>query len=213
MDGNRIQALIYRGYGVSAAKVGLPYAQYRPSGATAAIVTSNLIQTLQAAFSTDRYKFAREDGYGTPEHQALVDGSQLAVGDYLVGAETYFIAALDPLVPILAVQCNAVLDVRRPAFSRSLGRVRGNDGDMVATETVLLSAWPASCIQGTKGEKSDTGIPGDTRMPWWAIILPPTPAPIETDDILTDANGHRFQVSSAELTSKGWRITAQLAQA
>lgn len=215
MDGTRIQALVNRGYSLSAQRVGLPHQQFRPSGPGNPLAAANLIQTLPAAFSVDDYKFRRPSDYGKPEREALVDGSQLLVGDYLVGPSgTYFVAGLDALVPIVAVECSRTLTVTRPTFTRTLGRVRGIDGDTVATEAVLMSSWPASVVQGTKGEKSDSGVPDASRLPWWQILMPAiADVAFETDDILTDEVGHRYQVSSAELSSKGWRITAQLSEA
>ncbi|MGI4793136.1 MAG: hypothetical protein ACRYG8_03440 [Janthinobacterium lividum] len=207
MDGSRIQSLVYRGYALSAARVGLPYQHYQPSGPSNPLAPANLLGMLPAAFSVDRYKFQREDGYGTPEHQALVDGSQIVVGDYLVGPSgTYFIGALNPLVPILAIECNGVLSFTRPGVATpGFGAVGYGQAD---PGTALLTAWPASLLQGTKGEKADDGLPRDSRQPWYAALLPAVGgAEIRTDDEAVDARGHRYTVSSAELTDKGWRLS------
>lgn len=212
MDGTRIQALVNRGYSLSAQRVGLLHSHYRPFGPGNPIAPSNLIGSLPAAFSVDRYKFGREDGYGTPEHQALVDGSALVVGDYLVGPSgTYFVAALDALVPILAIECNAVLSVRHPAPPTNTGLV-AYGGDVAVAEVEVMTGWPASLLEGTKGEKPDSGLPGDARAAWYQVLMPACAGvAILPYDILIDASGHRYKVSSAERTDKGWRMTAMYA--
>ena len=207
MDGSRIQALVNRGYALSAQRVGLPHDHYRPSGPGNPLAPANLLNTLPAAFSVDNYKFTRAPDYGKPERQALVDGSKMAVGDYLVGpAATYFIAGLDPLVPIVAVECNAVLTFTRPGKANpgygSVGYEQPDPG------MSLMAGWPSSLIQGTKGEKADDGLPRDSRQPWYAALLPALAGvEIRTDDEATDGQGHRYLVSSAELTSRGWRLS------
>ncbi len=212
MDGSRIQSLVNRGYALSAQRVGLPHTQFRPSGPGNPLAAANLLATLSAAFSVDNYRFGRPSDYGKPEHQALVDGSQLLVGDYLVGpAGTYFIAALDPLVPILAISCNTILNVRHPAAPASTGLV-GYGGDVASAETVVMTGWPSSLLEGTKGEKPDSGLPGDARAAWYQVLMPAAVGvSILPYDILIDAAAHRYKVSSAELTSKGWRLTAMYA--
>lgn len=207
MDCVRIKALVNRGYALSASRVGLPHQHYRPPGPSNPLAPANLLGLLPAAFSIDHYAFRREDGYGTPEHQALVDGSQMVVGDYLVGPSgTYFIAALDALVPILAVECDAVLSFTRPGPANpGFGAVGYGQAD---PGTVLLTSWPVSLLQGIKGEKANDGLPRDSRQPWYAALLPAVGgAEIRTDDEAVDARGHRYTVSSAELTDKGWRLS------
>jgi hypothetical protein len=46
-------------------------------------------------------------------------------------------------------------------------------------------------------------------MPWKAILLPMfAGVAIMTNDYITDTTGLRYQVSDAELTNLGWRISA-----
>ena len=212
MDGARIQQLVNRGYALSAFRVGMPHVWYRPTGPVSPISPASQLGTLNAAFSADDYRFAKSQPYAKALWSVLVDASQTAVGDYLVGQFTWFVAAQDPLLPVLAVQCNHALSIVRPTSNRSLGRVRGLDGDTRSAETPVMTGWPASLLQGTKGEKPDTGIPGAARDPWYAALLPAvTGVAIETDDIAIDENGNRYQISSTELTPKGWRLSMELA--
>ena len=87
-------------------------------------------------------------------------------------------------------------------------------GEETAVDVPMLTGWPCSMLQGTKGEKDDSGIPDDTRSPWIAALLPPSAvADIRTDDVITDEDGRSFQVSGAELSPLGWRLTAAFAGA
>jgi len=77
----------------------------------------------------------------------------------------------------------------------------------------LMTAWPASVLQGAKGEKDGAVLPGDVRLPWWAILLPAFPGvTLRSADIITDDIDRRFIISSAEKTDLGWRITAMQAE-
>ncbi len=213
MDGSRIQSLVNRGYALSAQRVGLPHNQFRPSGPGNPLVPANLVQTLPAAFSADNYAFRRPQAYATPVWTALVDGSQTQVGDYLVGAATWFVAAQDPLLPIEVVQCNATGSFVRPSAAGRGGGRQGYGGDVKSTEASLLTAWPMALLQGTKGERGDVPLPGDVRMPWFTAFLPSVGGvELLTDDILLDGDGHRYKLSSTEKSPRGWRLTLMLAE-
>lgn len=135
-------------------------------------------------------------------------------GDYLVDANTgtVFIGSTDPIKYPLCVACNATLTITRPTpGAAGAGHYEGDTG---ADETLLGTAWPASVLNGTKGEKPDMNLPGDTRAAWSAILLPPTfPAQIVTGDVATsnDAKPRRYILSACELTDLGWRLTGALA--
>jgi hypothetical protein len=209
MDGTVLQQKVYYGYAQSALRVGLTYSQYRPTSALDPIAAGNLLQTLPAAFNAEDMKFSKPVVYAKATWFCLVDGRQTQVGDYLVGPElTYFIAAQQALLPILAVLCNRTINLLRPQQLSGTGTV-GYGGDTVANEMVLMTGWPASILQGTKGEKGDAELPGDVRNPWWAVLLPDWPGiTLRSGDIITDDLTRRYIVSSAELTELGWRLTA-----
>jgi hypothetical protein len=212
MDGAFLQSKIYYGYAKSAQYIGTPFNQFRPTSATNPVAGAP-IATLNASFNAQDMKYSKPNPYAKPLWFALVDGRLTAVGDYLIGASgTFFIAAMQPLLPILAVECNRTINVLRPQQLAGTGTV-GYGGDTVANETVLMTGWPASVLQGTKGEKGDTDLPGDVRNPWWAVLFPYFPGvALRTGDIITDDLTRRYIISSAELTDLGWRLTSIQAQ-
>jgi hypothetical protein len=210
MDGNRIQSLVYRGYAISAAKIGLPYAQYRPTTANGAGWSP--IATLLASFNAEDMKYSKPNKYGHPTWFVLVDGSKTQVGDYLIGSGgTFFIAAQQAILPILAVECNRTISLARPQAQSQVGAVTNYEGNTPATQTPLASGWPASIQQGSKGDLGDPSarLPGDIRSPWWAVLVPAIPGvTLRTYDLIADDLGRRYIISSAELTDLGWRIVA-----
>lgn len=213
MDSATLQNRIYRGYGQAAKRIGPVYSLYRPTSALNPLASSNLLGSLNASFNAEDMSYGRPNKYAKPTWFCLVDGTVTQVGDYLVNnGKTFFIAAMQTTLPILAVDCNRIINVNRPAQQVGAGVV-GYGGNTAATETPLLTAWPASVLQGTKGEKNEVNLPGDVRNPWWQILFPAFPGvTLHTADVITDELSRRYIISSAEKSDLGWRCTAMQAQ-
>ncbi len=213
MDGTRLQQIVMGAYGKAAQQIGTPYQQYRPISATDPISVIALLGSMQVSMNADDPTYARPNVYGKATWYAVADGTQLAVGDYLVGVEgTFFIAAIQQLLPIFVVNCNRIASVTRAEENSGAG-MQPYNADEVSTEIALMTQWPCSILQGTKGEKGNSDLPGDVRSPWVAILLPYWSAvTLRTSDIVTDDLGRRYIISSAELTDLGWRLTALQAQ-
>lgn len=211
MDGAKLQSKVYSGYAKAAQRIGLPYDVHRPVNALDPL--ANKVATLPAHFRAGvTYETANK--YGVAAWYGTLDGTQVAVGDYLVGPQgTFFIAAKQALLPILIVECNRTLSIKRPQQQTGVGAA-GYGGNTLSNETPLMSGWPASVLQGTKGEKNETNLPGDVRTPWWLILLPAYgDIVLNSGDTITDDLGRRYVVSSAEWTDLGWRLSAMQAQA
>ncbi|MBB3175406.1 hypothetical protein FHR90_003261 [Endobacter medicaginis] len=76
----------------------------------------------------------------------------------------------------------------------------------------VLESWPASVIQGTKGEKSDVGLPSETRSPWFNVMLPSAGATVLSNDIAYDSAGQRYIVSSVSIEGAVYRLTMMEAE-
>lgn len=207
MDAAALRSKIYGGYAKAATRIGQSYIHYRPTAALTPLSTA--LPSIFASFNAEDFTYGRPNKYGKPTWFGVFDGGLTAVGDYLVGPEgTFFIAAQQIHLPILCVECNRTIKIMRPQQQTGVGAV-GYGGDIAANETVLMSGWPASVLQGTKGEKGDSVLPGDTRNPWWSILLPSfAGVTIRSRDVITDDLNRRYVVSSAELTDLGYRLTA-----
>lgn len=213
MDAATLQSKLYKGYGKAALRIGPQYSLYRPTSATNPIASGNLLGTLNASFNAQDMLYGKPNVYGKALWYCLVDGTQTKVGDYLVGADkTVFIAAMQQALPILAVECNRTINIVQAQQQPTVG-AQGYGGDTAAGETLLMTQWPCSMLQGTKGEKGDVNLPGDVRNPWWNVLLPAYPgAIIRSANIIIDDLKRRYVISSAELTDLGWRCTAMQAQ-
>lgn len=216
MDATTLQAKIYGGYAQAAKRLGTPCGQYRPLSALgAALDPANLLRALSASFSPGDADYGAPSAYGKATWRLLADGSLLAVGDYLArpGGGVFFIAGLEPLLPILAVACNRVAGISRPQRLAGAGAAPYG-GDTVAGETPLVVQFPLSILQGAKGGKSPVSLPGDVRTPWWTILLPALPGGVvlRGGDVIADDLERRYVISSAEAAELGWRITATQAE-
>lgn len=212
MDSTTLQNRIWKGYGKAALRIGPSFNLFRPASATSPFASGPLT-TLNASFNAEDMTYSRPNKYGKPTWFCLVDGTQTQVGDYLSNAtQTFFIAAMQPTLPILAVECNRTISIFRPQQQTTAG-VNPYGGTVDSNQTVLMAGWPASVLQGTKGEKDGAVLPGDVRLPWWAILLPAYPGvTLMTADIITDDINRRYIISSAELSDLGWRCTCMQAQ-
>lgn len=211
MDGTKLQAKIYIGYGKAAKRIGFDYQQFRATSANNPLSTTAL-QTLPVSFTT-KFTYSAPNKYGEATWLGLFDGRQFTVGDFLVGRQgTFFIAAMQDTLPIYCVQTNRVVDVLRVGMDAGVG-LGGWAGGVRADEVPIMQGWPASILQGTKGETNEAKLPQDVKTPWWLILLPAYPGIVlRTSDIIRDDLDRKYMISSAELTDMGWRITAMQAQ-
>ena len=218
MDGVLLQSKIYMGYAKSAQRVGLPFDVYRPTSAANPQAIGNKIKTLQAAFtvhSSGNFNFGKPSDFKGPLFHALVDGAQIQRGDYLNDPTTvfgpFYIASMDPSVPILAVQTNRIVTVYRPdgLASKPIG-VSGYGGTVASTananETAVMTAWPASVLEGARGIGSGE-LPSDNGVGVWRVFLPSwSGVLISPGFIIIDDVGKRMIVRQAELSDLGWNI-------
>jgi hypothetical protein len=210
MDGATLQAKLYRGYARAAQKAGLAFSQFRSTGTTNPL-SGTPLATLNALFTP-----AHHGEFGTRhagDHDValwhtLIDGTQTAVGDYLAGnSATFFIAAQQPLLPILAVRCTHVVDVRRMAGASSAG-VNPYGGDTRAGETAILTGFPGWLARGGIGGETQARLPGDIGERGFRILLPPVPVELYVSDIVVDAEGLRYVVAAVEKSDLGLRLWA-----
>jgi len=211
MDGTKLQAKIYIGYGKAAKRIGFDYQQFRATSANNPLSTT-VLQTLPVSFTT-KFTYSAPNKYGEATWLGLFDGRQFAVGDFLVGRQgTFFIAAMQDTLPIYCVQTNRTVDVLRVGMDAGVG-LGGWAGGVRADEVPIMHGWPASILQGTKGETNEAKLPQDVKTPWWLILIPAYPGIVlRTSDIIRDDLDRKYMISSAELTDMGWRITAMQAQ-
>ena len=219
MDAILLQQKIYGGYAEAALRIGLAYSLYRPAGAAGdPIVPGNLVMTLPASFNAEDMAYARPRGYGRATWYCLADGAQLRVGDYLVnGSGTYFIAAMQACLPILAVQCNRRVRIARmpntngAGYQGYSGVVQSEESDVLGAAGVdasFVSGWPASILLGG-GADGASLLPSGVKQAGVEILLPASaPVVVAESDVVHDDLGRDYAIASAELSPLGWRIVA-----
>ncbi len=214
MSASNIQDAIYNGYNIAATVLGFPYRQYRPSAA-ANPTGGEPLATLSASFSTGAgYTYPKGGSYKDVVWNALVDGRQVEVGDYLVNDVhgTYFIAATQDLLPILAVKCNHTLTVYDPGPTKIFGADSNYGGTTAGTEVPIMTNWPGSLILDQRGRVTEVGLPTDLPSPFFQLLLPILDgADLRTTCFIVDDDGRRYTVSAAEKGLLGWRAMVQLA--
>jgi hypothetical protein len=211
MDAAGIQAKINRGYGIAARYLGAPFKQYRPTDPMNPL--GNLLGTVMADFDIDpAFSHKAPSKYGNPIYYGLFDATSVVPGDYLVGTDsTFAVVGMEPNKPPICISCNRTVDFIRPQPAPIGPDFYGGD-QRGGGEVPLMSGWPASELQGIRGEKGPNPLPGDTRMPWTAILVPAfAGVTLEASDRMSDDIGRFWTLSSTELTNLGWRITAILA--
>jgi hypothetical protein len=221
MSGTVIAAVWPIGPRIVGQVLGLPFAQYRPTGTGPAIAPGNLLGTIPAWITADaKLMAATPFAYGKPVGYAGVDPAATRPGDFLVGsltfggaADTFFIASQDIPAPIQVVICNQVLTVTRPIDETPGAGAYG--GARRTSGAPLLTAWPASVIQGKNPAPGELHNPGDTKLPWVAILLPPGVPQLRMGDVIRDAQPEPnfYTVANAEQTALGWRLSAWMASA
>lgn len=208
MDAATIQAKIYAGRGKAALRIGFPCKVFRPVAVESPL--TNQVTIVRAAFNAADNQYGKPNLYGKPVWFADFDGRLTQPGDYLVrdsDSTTFFIAAQQPLLPIVCVECPRSLFVSRQSSGQSQG-VSGYGGLTDLTDALgnADTPWPASILMGGRVQPSP-GLPAGVREAAWSILLPSSvPITILASDIITDDLGRRFAVESAESTDLGWRM-------
>jgi len=206
MDANRLQDRLYWGLNRTARVLGRETDAYRPAGIDHPLKRSNRYLHLRAAFSRADGNFAQLVGYGVALWRGHFDAAYTRVGDYLVqGADIWFIAAQQSLLPVLCVKTNRVISISRaipPGFSPP---ATGADSTIT-----IISEWPASMLGTNVEGKSPTHLPGDVTVATALVLLPSChEQTLQPTDIITDQHGTNSIVAAAELSDLGWRLNVR----
>ena len=209
MDADTLYQRTAAGYGKAARVLGRRCTVYGAVGTGAVIVDTNIRGHVMAAFDTSpKFTFVNPQKFGNPIYYAACDSRTLNVGDYLAAPDfLYFIATVDDVASPMVVRCNHALTFTRKGAGTPGVNAYGGD----QSSATLLTARPASVLQGTKGEKGDANLPRDARVPWVQILMPAVDGvQLRFGDMVQDeqAQPMRYLVSSVEQTGLGWRITA-----
>lgn len=207
VDYDHIEDLVQQGRGLAAFRVGAMHTLFRPRTPLSPTATCNAIMSMPALFMPSSGRSAL---FGHPLYEGVIDAAYTRPGDYLVGPQlTWFVANQSSLLPVLCVKATRLVDVVRVPTTSGAG-LAGYGGLQRAAAVTILAGWPASVVAHGYG-LDRTGLPSDTPLEGWSILLPPLPATVilRTGDIVSDDLGRVAVVSSAEASDLGWRLFAR----
>lgn len=214
MSGSQFEGVFNLAPQIAGNILGSPYNHYRAIDANNPTAPARLLGSLKAWITADQKGMGvLAPGYAKPFWYGMFDPTLTQVGDYFIGPlGTWFITSQNIPMPMEVVNCNHTITISHPADMGSFGAQSQYGGDQRSTEIAIAVNWPCSMLQGTKGETGSTKLPGDVKQPWVQILLPAIPGVnLRNNFIATDETGQRHIMSSCELSSLGWRITAALA--
>jgi hypothetical protein len=211
MNGRKLQDRLYFGLGVSARHTGRSADAFRPSGPGCPLDKQNRFLKLPAAFVSAKGNDKRANVYGDALWHGIFDASYTRAGDYLVmDAAIFFIGSQEPLSPVLCIRANRTVSIARPKMQRAPA-ANAYGGYTAGNSTLVLDQWPASVLGEGKSGSSNTGLPTDQLIPYWAVLLPaPVGIVLSPGDIVMDDLGRTAFIAGSELTNLGWRISAKM---
>lgn len=212
MQADKLQDRLYFAAGVAARHVGSSIDAYRPTSAINPISEANRFLRLYAAFLPPRGRMDGFVGYGSNEWHGIFDASYTQPGDYLVASNrAFFVAAQQPLLPVLCILANRVVSLRRPAIQSAVGS-NSYGGYVSADAALLLQGWPASILGVSGAGDAPSGLPTAQATPQMTVLLPNLPSVvIAPGDIVSDDLGRNLVVIAAEFSELGWRVSTKLA--
>ncbi len=207
MDGLRLADRLAYGAGCAARRVGFLHDAFRPDGPDAPLDLAKRYLRLCVAFVLPGGSVAAPSGFAVPFRQAWADWTYLQPGDYLTGPEgTVFVASIEPPKPMLVVMTNTVVRLVRPGAPMLAG-LNQYGAVTAGTEAVLLSGFPASLLLGGVGDRTKVGLPDDTKIPGFTVLLPVVEdVRPRVADIVISERGDRFVVNAVEQVGAVWRM-------
>lgn len=212
-----LQDIIRRGVGRGAAVAGVWCDAFRPRGAHDPLASANRYLRLPVVFAPPS-GFAQPQGFGASAWSGQFDAAETRPGDYLVRERTtadqggvWFIAAQQPLLPVLCIRATRIVAFHRPGPPVGVG-VNPYGGSQGGAARELASGWPASVLSGGGAGLDPANLPTDTQPGAWMVLLPPVDDVLfRAGDRMTDDLGRTGIVASAERTDLGWRLIVRQA--
>jgi len=214
MNGAFLQDRLYFGAGRAAARIGLPCDLYRPSGPHHPTAPAHRRLQLNVIFLPPGGRVRRPVPATDPLWEAALDAAHTKPGDILIrksDGAVFFIAAQQPLLPVLCVHAPRRVTIARPA-SASFAGLNLYGGAVTATDTILARDWPASILAAGSQGTGLANIEAELNPGTWQVLLPPSlHLALLTSDTITDDQGRIGVIATIETTEIGARLTVKQA--
>lgn len=200
-----IQEKVYFGYGKAAEKIGELANIYRAPNGIEPIKASNLIGQTYLSQNVN-WAYNKANKHGNSVWQLVVDGRVIQQFDYLVTPKfTFFVNAMQPILPVNGVDCNRRVKITRPTKTRTPG-ANSYGGYEISDVLQMALDMPISIIQGGRMETNQFKLPLDTRSPSFSLLIPKlSGVDPRIGDFVDDDRGVRLALTSVELTDLGYR--------
>ena len=208
MDAARIQSVIYKGYGKEATVMGSDYALYRAASPMTPIQPNNYYGTIRCLFLADA-KASVANKYQTPTWILRADGNNLRQFDILIGDYgTFFVASMQPMLPMEAVRCNATISIGRVSYQAD-----PDFGTMVAVTTNYAEGLPMFKQYRREDIRRDstTGAEIGNAITHWRAFIPLNNGTLQQGDVITDEKLIQYTVDAPDFTSAGYAANIRLA--
>lgn len=205
MDGATAQARIYAGYAKTALRTGRAYAHYRAASPITPIAVGNLLGNVNCVFApTDTFRAPH--AFKTPTRVLFADGRLLAQRDILVGPYgTFFVADMEPLLPIQMILCNDSVAIQRLSYSGT-----------TQVLTSIATALPAFRMLKKVDQKSVAGIGGattaSTAIGEFFCFMPVAVGVVRQGDVITGTDGVAFTLDTIDNSEIGVFVTMHQAE-
>jgi hypothetical protein len=207
MDGAGLQSIIDRGYGIAAQRIGFPCSVYRPASMLNPVGGTPLYTNVMAGFTTGS-EYSRYNKPKVPDWTALLDGTNIQIGDWFVGAQgTFYIADMQKILPIAAIRCNRTVSIVRPTYTVT--------GVMEQVDSTIATALPVFAYTSRDKATAPSAFPSPTEsaagMPVMEFYINAhTIGQILKNDVIVDENGDRYVIDAPTFTSFGFVVLAHI---
>lgn len=212
MDAATLQDRIYRAGGRSAAITGTACDLFRPNGLFDPLASRNRLLRLPATFLPMGGRLRKP--VIEPMWEGIFDAAYTQPGDILrrlSDGQIYYVAAQQPLLPVLCIRAPRLIDLSRPASPANAG-LNLYGGVVASTDTSLAEAWPASILMAGAQGTGLANIEAELTPGNWQVLLPPSlKIALYTSDIISDDQGRTGIIAAIETTDLGTRLTARQA--
>ena len=198
MNGDRLSALVAKGYGMASSRIGTHYTWYRSASLINPTAVQNQMGILQASFAVDA-NFKATPNYSTVLYRAFVDTSQVLNRDILVGQYTMVMLETGPLLPPLALICTDLIKIERATTTAAVGLQ--SYGAPTSYTTIALNL-PANINIKKESGRLAANLPGDvSKRTYWLASFSAANGTVRDGDIITDGEGYRYSVTGANWQS------------
>lgn len=204
MDGATVQDRIYAGYAKAAEHTGRIYSQYRAASPISPLEAGNLLGEIACLFAAEK-RFEVPNKFKIPTRYLYADGRELQQRDLLVGPYgTFFVADMQPNLPLQAIRCNDVVSIDRPVYQ----------GTTLVPEPVAIGLPIFSQLKKVDIKRPEFGAnTAGTAIAEYFGFLPVEVGTVQQHDIITDQTGRLFEIDTIDNTEIGVVVTFRQTEA